>query len=334
MPKRELTCRIRPEEVINKPVNSVSDSLRRRGFFYCLGSSLCYTLTFFLVRCLAGRINPDWILCVRESVGVLVALPVILILMIRRKFPWPPVKMTAALLVAGFFCEFLGARMRIWSYAVLGLVLANPLIQISTILETLLLGTVFLREKVSWKKCAVFVILTAAILTIALSRSRMEPLLKDSFLTSHIGWGIGLALLTGLGHTLFYVIMRKISKKERPSDPPAVPLVLSMFLICLVGAVTGGGFFLAKEGAAAFWTVPGSCWGLAFAAGVSVSVAFLLLNLGLRYASASKVTMIAVSQLVLLTLLGRFVLHEPMDSLVWLGLTLACIGILLTIDLD
>ncbi len=44
--------------------------------------------------------------------------------------------------------------------------------------------------------------------------------------------------------------------------------------------------------------------------------------------------MIAVSQLVLLTLLGRFVLHEPMDSLVWLGLTLACIGILMTIDLD
>ena len=103
---------------------------------------------------------------------------------------------------------------------------------------------------------------------------------------------------------------------------------------CLVGAVTGGGFFLAKEGMSAFWTAPGICWGLALAAGVSVSVAFLLLNLGLQYASASKVTMIAVSQLVLLTLLGRFVLHEPTNPLIWLGLTLACVGILLTIDLD
>ena len=47
---------------------------------------------------------------------------------------------------------------------------------------------------------------------------------------------------------------------------------------------------------------------------------FLLLNLGLRYASASKVTMISVAQLVLLTLLGAFVLHEPTNVFVWIGL--------------
>lgn len=314
--------------------DSASMSLRRRGFYYCLGSSLCYTLTFFLVRCLAERVNPDWILCVRESVGVLIALPVVLFLTIRRKFVWPSLKVIAALLLAGFFCEFLGARLRIWSYAVLGLVLANPLIQISTILETLLLGAILLRERVSFKKIAAFVVLSVAIISVAFSHTGMEPLLEDSFLTTHIGWGIALALLTGLGHTLFHLIMRKISKKESVNADSAVPLSLSLFLICLVGAVTGGGFFLAKEGGKAFAAIPADCWVLILVSGVGVTAGFLLLNLGLRYASAAKVTMIAVSQLVLLTLLGRFVLHEPTNIFVWLGLGLACIGIFLTIDLD
>ena len=334
MQTSEPTPDIQVDDTKRIDFEPVSDGLRRRGFWYCLGSSLCYTLAFFLVRCLAERVNPDWILCVRESVGVLAAVPVILFLAIRRKFSWPPLKVIAALLIAGFFCEFLGARMRIWSYAVLGLVLANPLIQISTILETLLLGAIFLHEKVSLKKAVAFAVLTAAIAFIAFSHTGMKPLLKDSFLSAHVGWGVALALLTGLGHTLFYLIMRKISKKGKADVRPEVPLSLSLFLICLVGAVTGGGFFFAGEGRDAFTAVPADCWALALASGICVTVAFLLLNLGLRYASASKVTMIAVSQLVLLTLLGRFVLHEPTNILVWLGLCLACVGILLTIDLD
>lgn len=329
----ELTSDIQTDQTGLSNTESASAALRRRGFNYCLASSLCYTLTFFLVRYLTERVNPDWILCIRESVGVLAALPVILFLAIRRKFAWPPLKVIAAILLAGFFCEFLGARLRIWSYAVLGLVLANPLIQISTILETLLLGAILLRERVSLKKIVVFVVLTAAITTIAFSNTGMKPLLKDSFLTSHIGWGIALALLTGLGHTLFYLIMRKISKKES-ANAAAVPISLSLLLICLVGAVTGGGFFLAKEGVGAFAAIPVNCWVLVLVAGVGVTAGFIFLNLGLRYASAAKVTMIAVSQLVLLTLLGRFVLHEPTNILVWLGLSLACVGILLTIDLD
>ena len=133
------------------------------------------------------------------------------------------------LLAAGFFCEFLGARLRIWSYAVLGLVVANPLIQISTILETLLLGAIFLNEKISPQKWVAFFILTAAIIIISASNTGMTPLLHDSFLTSHVGWGVTLALLTGLGHALFYVIMRKISKKEDKDAPTKVPLSLAMF---------------------------------------------------------------------------------------------------------
>ena len=284
------------------------------------------------MRCLAGRISPDWTLYVKESITVIATLPIILVLAIRRKYPWPPLATIGLILVAGFFCEFLGARLRIWSYAVLGLVLANPIIQISTILETMLLGAVFLRESISPKKWLAFGILTAAIILIASSHTGMIPLIEDSFLTSHVGWGIALALLTGLGHTLFYVIMRKVSKNEGKRD--TVPLTLSMFLVCLIGVLTGAGFLMAEEGPRSLITAPSYCWMLGTGAGITGMAAFLFLNLGLRYASASKVTMIAVSQLVLLTLLGRFALNEPTNSFVWVGLVLACLGIVLTVDFD
>ena len=321
-------------------IDRTGESARRFGFYCCLASSLCYTLTFFLVRCLAGRINPDWTLYVKESVTVIVTFPIILALALRRKYSWPSLTVVGWILLAGFFCEFFGARLRIWSYAVLGLVLANPIIQISTILETMLLGALFLRESISPRKWGAFTVLTAAIVLIAASRTGMDPLLKNSFLTSHIGWGVALALLTGLGHTLFYVNMRKVSRIEggenqdgnQKSQP--VPRTLSMFLICLVGVLTGAGFLTAEEGPSAVVTAPPLCWLLGISAGVAGMAAFLLLNLGLRYASASKVTMIAVSQLVLLALLGRFALHEPTNGFVWVGLALACFGIILTIDVD
>ncbi|MBR5743660.1 MAG: EamA family transporter, partial [Clostridia bacterium] len=77
-----------------------------------------------------------------------------------------------------------------------------------------------------------------------------------------------------------------------------------------------------------------ACWGFGLAAGIAEMTAFLLLNTGLRYATASKVAMISVSQLIFLTFLGQFFFHEPTNLFVWIGVALTCVGILMTTDLD
>lgn len=315
-------------------IDPIPKSFRRLGFCYCLASSLCYTLSFVLIRFLTEDANPDWIYCVKEAVPVLTTFPIILALTIRGKYPWPPLRVVGWVLVAGFFNDFIGGRFRIWTFAVLGLVLSNPLIQISTILASLLLGALFLHERISLKRWTATAIFIAAVILIANSRTGMQPLLEDSFLSKNVGWGVSLAFLTGIGYTLFYVIMRKVAKKKNENEPAPIPVTLPMFLVCGIGTLTGGGFFTAAEGVHAFFSQPSVCWIFGLSAGVAEMAAFMLLNIGLRYASASKVSMIAVSQLIFLTFLGRFIFHEPTNPLVWIGVILTCIGIFMTADLD
>lgn len=325
---------VRPAPVAKPSFDPVPKSFRRLGFYYCLVSSLCYTLSFVLVRFLTEGANPDWIFCVKESVPVLISFPIILTMTVRGKYAWPSLRAVVLVLIAGFFNDFIGGRFRIWTFAVLGLVLSNPLIQISTILVSLLLGAFFLRERISIKKWIATVVFIIAVILISASRTGMQSLLKDSFLSRNIGWGISLALLTGVGYALFYVIMRNVAGKKSENEPASIPVTLPMFLVCGIGTLTGGGFFVADESVHAFFTQPATCWIYGLSAGVAEMAAFILLNIGLRYASASKVSMIAVSQLIFLTFLGRFVFHEPTNLLVWIGVALTCVGIFLTADLD
>ena len=287
-----------------------------------------------MIRLLAERANPDWIFCVKESVAVLTTLSIILILTAQRKFSWPSPRVIALVLIAGFFNEFFGGRLRIWAFAALGLVLANPLIQISTILTTLLLGAAFLREKISAKKWAAFGIFVVALLLISISQTGMEPLIEDTSHGTDIERGMIYVFLSGLGYTIFYLTMRKISRKESEDAPTAFPATLAVCLVCSVGVFTGGWSFLEQEGARAFLTPSAGCWGFGLAAGIAEMAAFFLLNVGLRYATASKVAMIAVSQLIFLTLLGQFLFHEPTNLYVWIGLALTGVGIIMTADMD
>ncbi|MBR5416126.1 MAG: DMT family transporter [Thermoguttaceae bacterium] len=314
--------------------DSIPKSFRRIGAYYCLASSLCYTISFVLVRSLAERVHPDWIFCVKESVSFITTFAFILVLTFRRKYSWPSPRVIGLVLAAGFFNEFFGGRLRIWAFAVLGLVLANPLIQISTILTTLLLGAVFLSEKISLKKWSAFGIFTTAIVLISVSQTGMEPLIQDSLPGTQLGWGIVLVLLSGLGYTIFYLTIRKISKKESRDAPTPLPATFTVCFVCGVGALTCGAGFFAREGAHAFIIPSAACWGFGLAAGIAEMTAFLLLNTGLRYATASKVAMISVSQLIFLTFLGQFFFHEPTNLFVWIGVALTCVGILMTTDLD
>ena len=258
----------------------------------------------------------------------------ILVLTLQRKYSWPSPRVIGLVLIAGFFNEFFGGRLRIWAFAVLGLVLANPLIQISTILSTLLLGAVFLSEKISLKKWSAFGIFTVAIILISFSQTGMEPLIQDSLPGTQIGWGIVLVFLSGLGYTIFYLTIRKISKKESQDAPTPLPATFTVCFVCGVGALTCGGSLLAREGAHVLITPSIDCWVLGFIAGIAEMAAFLLLNTGLRYATASKVAMISVSQLIFLTLLGGFIFHEPTNLFVWIGVALTSVGISMTTDLD
>ena len=323
-------------------VQQISDADKRKGFILCILANIFYSLTFFLLRCLTNNqeLNSDWTLFVKESVTVLTTLPFIVIPAIRGRYPFPSLKTIGWLMLSGFFCEFFGARLNLWAYAMLGLVLAIPLIQIFTLLSTLLLGAVCLRERITRKKCLAVSVLTVAVLVLAFSRKEMAPMLRESVFSSHIIWGVLVTLVAGIGYALFYVILRKVLKKPDPNAVQGteqvrqVPPSLSMVGVCGMGVVVAGFCLLVTDGPHAFVAPPPKCWLLAIGAGFANCLAFLLQTTGIKYATASKVTLIAVIQIVFLTLIGTLVFHEESNILVWCGLALTCVGIFSSHNLE
>ena len=308
-----------------------------RGFLYCFIADLLYSLSFFFVRCLTDHreLSTDWTLFVKESITVLIVAPIILFLTIRGKYHFPAWRIIGWTLLAGFFCEFFGARLNLWAYAMLGLVLAIPLIQTFTLLGTLFFGSIFLREKISPAKGGIALLLITAVFLLAFSRGGSAPELSEKLLSGVMLRGILITIIAGMGYALFYVILRKVLRqKEEMSEKERIPLTLSMFLICFVGVIVAGICLLLDRGSSAFLAPNALCWSLAIGAGLVNCLAFFLKSVGLKYATASKVAFIAVVQIFCLSLLGFLFFHEETNALVWGGLALTCLGIFSSSLLD
>ncbi len=316
---------------VSGEVKDSGAAVKRLGFFYCFAADLLYSLSFFFVRCLTDHheLSSDWTLFIKESVTVLIVGPIIVFLTLRRKYRFPGWKTFGWLLLAGFFCEFFGARLNLWAYAMLGLVLAIPLIQTFMLLETLLLGSILLREKITPAKCGVAFLLIAAVFLLALGRSETVPVIQENIFSSGKGWGVLVTLIAGTGYALFYIILRKVLRKKRGSDGSEikVPLSLLMMTVCSVGVVVAGTCLLWNRGASAFLSPSPQCWALALSAGLVNCFAFYLKSIGIKYATASKVALIAVVQIVCLSMLGVLFFHEQANAFVWSGLALTCAGI-------
>lgn len=301
-----------------------------RGFFYCFTADLLYSLSFFFVRCLTDHreLSSDWTLLIKESTTVLIVAPIILFLTMRGKYHFPTWKIIGWTLLAGFFCEFFGARLNLWAYAMLGLVLAIPLIQTFTLLGTLFFGAIFLREKISPAKGCIALLLIAAVFLLAFSRGGSSSELSEKILSAGMLRGLLITMIAGMGYALFYVILRKVLRKNKETpEKEHLPLTLSMFLICFVGVIVAGTCLLWDRGPSAFLAPNALCWSLALGAGLVNCLAFFLKSIGLKYATASKVAFIAVVQIFCLSLLGFLFFHEETNALVWGGLALTCLGI-------
>ncbi|MDD3587749.1 MAG: EamA family transporter [Thermoguttaceae bacterium] len=142
------------------------------GFLLCISAEVFYVVSNTLLRWMTEfqQVSSDWTLMVKETVTVTAVAPIMIFYMLRGQYRFPSWKTFGFLLAGSVFCELIGARFHLWSYAVIGIVLAMPLIQIFTLLGVAGLGSVSLGEKMSPLKMAAMLVLVAAIGVLAWSQ--------------------------------------------------------------------------------------------------------------------------------------------------------------------
>lgn len=319
-----------------------------QGFFCALVSSLFYAFSLALLRLMTNyrSVSSDWSLFVKESVSVAVVGLYILISTLRGRYRFPAFRWIALVLFAGLCSGAFGARAHLAAYAVIGLILTGPLIQAFQIIMTTAFGTFFLHEALNKLKIATIVILISAVALLGVSPFFSQNISPDGesgeFQTAEFSLPGGSALVGGLlltlaagsGYALQVSLVRGTMLGSRRTDPASgstpepMPVSLVVFLITGIGMVTFGLFLWFEQGPAAFYQVPSECWSIALGSGVMNLAGFYFQNRGIVRIPASKVSMIAVAQIFLLTIFGIVFFGEPANPAVWTGLLLTVVGVI------
>lgn len=137
------------------------------GTLLCILSDTLFSVAYVFVQLInkvpGAAVSSDWTLCFKEWIAAAFALPIFLYLWSKGKASLPSWRVILMLLVAAFFCEYIGIGHHVTSYQFIGMALGLPIIRTITILGCTILGALLLREKITSLKMVTIGVLIGAV---------------------------------------------------------------------------------------------------------------------------------------------------------------------------
>ncbi|MDR1486038.1 MAG: DMT family transporter [Planctomycetaceae bacterium] len=326
-------------------------------FFYGVSNTTMRLLTDY-------QLDSDWILFYKELIGFSILLPWVFLRFFQGRFRRISRRLIIYVVAAAVICEFVGAHLQVLGYAIIGLVVTVPLIQSSTLIGVALLGRYFLRDFLSRsRQFAIFILIIAVILLSVGKELTVQSGGNQcgGFLLMLIASG---AVVAGISYAIYVVLLRYTVRKywndgssvwqsfqftkwagfDLPAqdiDPnnnqfrgvrcyAPFPVTLMMCIILGVGVLIFGMCIWLKSGVVGFYAVPDVVWYIIPVAGLSNVVGFFCQIQGLRMTSAVHASLIGVSQMIFLSVIGFIYFREPINFVVLSGLMLTAYGVVIS----
>lgn len=148
------------------------------GTLLCILSDTLFSVAYVFVQLVnkvpGATISSDWTLCFKEWIAAAFALPIFLYLWSKGKASFPSWRVILMLLVAAFFCEYIGIGHHVTSYQFIGMALGLPIIRTITILGCTILGALLLREKITSLKMVTIGVLIGAVFMFGFCHPKKE----------------------------------------------------------------------------------------------------------------------------------------------------------------
>lgn len=351
------------------------------------------------------KVDGDWLLFYKELTGIMLLAPWLLFRLAQGRYRLVSRRLILYVAFAAIICQLVGARLHVLGFAVLGLVVAVPIIQSTTLLGTAILGRYCLGDPISRNRQFAIAILIAAVVLLSVGRELSgfdatvreaesgnafvdsdfsggtlpdgmspsiapvatfddEQVIQDA--KTYSGFFLLVALgtiLAGIAYSIYIIILRYVILKYWKQDAgvwisfqftqwagydysqrPAMlnqtsgskiyspfPVTLMMGIVLGVGLIVFGLFLWGKRGPAGFYQVPDpAVWYFVALSGICNMVGFFFQIQGLRRTTAIQASLIAISQMLVLSLVGFAFFGEPINLLVVLGLTLTVCGVFMS----
>ncbi|MGL4944275.1 MAG: DMT family transporter [Thermoguttaceae bacterium] len=338
------------------------------GLLFCFGSTTFYCTSNIILRGLTEQnVSNDWTLFYKELIGLTILMPWLVCRFFQGRYAHQSKRLLACLIVGGIVCELIGARLQLWAFGVIGIILAMPIIQALNLVSTAVLGVYLVNEKLSRRKLWVIPLLIVALSVLTWGKLHATPEATTPTAMETAQWlailGVVAAMVTGLAYAFHMTCMRIAcsahwreeyslwdnlrwsdwigagqqtppddtnSQQHKTGEP--VSLILAMAIILVIG-VLGFGFCLYREhGLNGFVDAPPVCWWLVAASGVANLIGFFCQAFALRLTSATQVMLISVLQIGVITLTGYFLFGEPVNTLIVVGLILTTLGVIASME--
>ncbi|MDR2345131.1 MAG: DMT family transporter [Planctomycetaceae bacterium] len=348
-------------------VTLTSISSRREswaGTVFAFLSTFFYGLSNITVRFLTDyQLNSDWILFYKELLGLAILLPWCFFRLFQGRFNRISRRLIIYIVIAAVICELIGAHFQVLGYAIVGLVITVPLIQSSTLIGVAIMGRYFLGDFLSRRRQIAIYILIVAVIMLSVGK---ELTIQGGnyrgglvFILAAVG-----AVVAGIAYSIYVVMLRYTVRKywndtssvwqsfqftkwagfDLPSNEintaecnlynvrryAPFPVTLMMCIILGIGVLIFGTCIWVRTGIVGFYNVPNIAWYIIPIAGLSNVVGFFCQIQGLRMTSALQASLIAVSQMILLSVVGFLYFKEPINIVVTLGLILTVYGVVIS----
>ena len=332
---------------------------RWTGTIFTFLSTLLYAVSNVAVRYLTEQgVDNDWILLFKETIGFSLLIPWLLLRWGQGRFQYISKRLILYILFAAVLCQLIGARLHVLGFAVIGLIIAVPLIQSSTLLGVALIGHFILGDSLSRRRKLAITILIVAITILSIGKALTGTGQTPDENTVSAGFFLLVAagtIVAGLSYAVYITMLRDAIRRhwedenstwlsfkfrhwighdhvkqpgERFYSP--FPVTLTMSLVFAMGMVVFGTCLYCKQGIAGFYSVPDVAWRCILISGVANMSGFFFQIQGLRMTSAVQASLIAISQMILLSLIGWWFFYEAINTIVMIGLGLTIYGVFMS----
>jgi drug/metabolite transporter (DMT)-like permease len=304
-------------------------------------------------------LDSDWILFYKESIGLFILIPWLLLRFFQGRFRFISKRLIFYVAFAAVFCQLVGAHLQVLGYAVIGLVIAVPLIQSSTLLGVAILGRYILGDPLSQRRKIAMTILIAGVILLSIGKELTLEAGTETIKSQSAGFFLLIAggtILAGIAYSIYIIILRYVIRKYWHENNSAwlsfqfsqwvgfdfqnhqreagkhcyapFPVTLMMSVVLSVGImIFGSCLFFKHDGLTGFYNVPTWTWWVIPISGICNMVGFFFQIQGLRMTTAVQASLVAVSQILVLSLIGFAFFNEAINLLVLLGVTLTVYGV-------
>jgi len=290
------------------------------GTVYCVISALAYTAANSCLKGLADKVNPLWVICVKETVTVAVVGPWLVVLGLRGSTVWPGRRALAALILVGLAVQLIGNLGMLWAFKIVGFSITVPAVMGINLAGSALLGWLVLQEGVTRRGLASITMLIVAVVLLKLGAGQANGWITASPLS--VGLALGACCASGLVFAGMAVAIRK-------SVTGPVPAVVIVFVITAVGTLSLAPLSVWQVGLPAMLATPPKLLALMLLAGVLNLIGFFSITKGLQFATVVHANLLGASQVAMAAVVGMFIFGESPSTALLLGVCLTIAGMVM-----